>query len=278
MLSGFKDVVDLLLNAWRWVQGRRNPAYRQAVRILQALNAHGIKQTQINSRLPEVLRMPVLKWSSADHLKEVLNQEHIEWFSSYLKFNPLWVEDGSESPHQSVRSYKEPQRFNEWLEDNRRSNRGADFKLYLITVDKFEINASSAGPFAVVLEEFGDVELDVSRFYNLTEGSSFNHQPCLLHLMQLLAIAHCHGVIMRRSTLAVRYLEKLSTNRGFIPDYLARCKPHPLAADHEFWGHFSGNSPWLTQLRAESQSGLLLAGLKDVVETVSKDRVRYART
>lgn len=222
--------------------------------------------------------MPALKWSSAEHLKEVLNQHHIDWFSSYLKFDPRWIEGESDSAHQLIFSYKAPKLFHKWLECNLLPDQWCRFKLYLITASKLEIEASSTGPFAVVCEEFGDTdETDISRFYHLTHGATLNHRPCLLHLMQLLAIAQCHHVILQRSTLPITSLISLSNHDGFIPDYLAKCSPHPLGADHEFWEHFSGNSTWIQQLRLETDLSLRNAGLIALASTVSSDRTRYAR-
>lgn len=277
-MPSFKDLLDLLFNAWRWIRGRRNPVYLQAVRILQALMAHGVKPTQINMRLPGSLQMAALNWSSAEHLKDVLTQQHIDWFSEYLSFDPRWVEGEAESAHQHIFSYKAPQNLHEWLVQNRPSDQGLGFKLYLITADSSAMSINSTGPFAVILEALGsEDEPQISRYYHLTEAAVFGHRPCIHHLMEILAIAHYHRVIMQRAILPITKLILLSNHKGFIPTYLSVCRRHPLAADHEFWEHFSGNTPWLKELRLETQSALLNSGLADLVNVVEQHRERYAR-
>lgn len=278
-MPSFKDLLDLLLAVWRWVQGRRNLAYAQAARILRALDAHGVKPTQINSRLPENLRLKAVEWSSAEHLKDALTQGHIDWFNNYLKLDPHWIEGVAERPHTHLDCYRNPRRFQEWLLTNRSSEHILEFKLHLITVDDSDIGINSASPYAVVLQTYGqEDEGDISRYYHLMDGARFDHRPAVVHLMELLAIAHCHGVIMQRSILPAARLCLLSNHQGFIPGHISKCRSNRLAADHEFWGHFSGNDPWLTGLRIETESHLMAAGLRALVDRVRADRVRFSRT
>ncbi|EGH72837.1 hypothetical protein [Pseudomonas syringae] len=277
-MPNFKDLLDLLLAVWRWIQGRKNPAYAQAARILRALNAHGVKPTQINSRLPENLRLKTVEWSSAERLKDALTQGQIDWFNNYLKLDPYWVEGVADRPHIHISCYKNPRRFQEWLTQNHFSEHGLDFKLHLITVDGSEISAASSGPYAVVLQAYGREDEEISRYYHLMEGARFDHRPGVVHLMELLAIAHCHGIILQRSILPLAKLAQLSNHNGLIPEHLWKCRPNRLAADHEFWGHFSGNGPWLTGLRDEAESNLVKAALPSLVGIVNADRVRFARS
>ncbi|MOA48928.1 hypothetical protein D3C78_1717430 [compost metagenome] len=82
---------------------------------------------------------------------------------------------------------------------------------------------------------------------------------------------------MRRAVTSAESLHRLSLCQGLIPELLWKAKPHPLEADHEFWGHFSGDSPWLVQLRQNTEASLLQAGLHDVVASINHDRERFAR-
>lgn len=129
-----------------------------------------------------------------------------------------------------------------------------------------------------MLEEFFDVDDGyLSRYYHLTQGSHFDHPPSVLHVMQVLALAHFHGAIMRRAVMSAANLHRLIHCQGLIPELLWKAKRHPLEADHEFWGHFSGDSPWLVQLRQDTEASLLNEGLHDVVAGINHDRQRFAR-
>ena len=96
---------------------------------------------------------------------------------------------------------------------------------------------------------------------------------CLGHQM----IAHHHGAIMRRSQLDEASLYQLSHHKELIPNWLGKCRPHPLEADHELWPHCSGHSPWLDELRAEAEQGLRRAGLTEVLEQLHNDTLRFSR-
>ena len=110
------------------------------------------------------------------------------------------------------------------------------------------------------------------RFYGWWADMSFG-----AHLMQVLALAHFHGTIMRRAVMSAANLHRLSLCQGLIPELLWKAKPHSLEADHEFWGHFSGDSSWLVQLRQDTEASLLKEGLHDVVASINHDRQRFAR-
>ncbi|MCY1310015.1 hypothetical protein D9M70_601660 [compost metagenome] len=83
---------------------------------------------------------------------------------------------------------------------------------------------------------------------------------------------------MRRAVMSISNLRRLSLCQGLIPELLWKARPHPLEADHEFWGHFSGDSPALVKLRQDTEASLLKAGLHDVVASINLDRQRFARS
>lgn len=272
-----KDWFELLERAFNWLSNRRNPVRRQAVRVLETLEAHGVACTQVNALLPETLRLPAIQWSSGDELKNVLRQEHVDWLNQQFALDESWLTGKGDSAHQHIFSYKAPNLLHQWLQDNQKQNGNLDFKLHLITPDTCEIGPHSAGYYALILEQM-DEDLSTSRrFYHLTEGGKFEHGPSLVHLQQVLAIAHYHGAILRRSQLDSAALYQLSHHKGLIPDWLNRCRPHPLEADHELWPHFSGHSPWLDDLRAEAEQGLRRAGLSEVIEGLQTDTLRFSR-
>lgn len=262
-----------------WLQNHANPARRQAARVLEAFEAHGIERTQINRLLPADLQLTQFELSTADELKKVIKQPLIDWVAGYFALRPNWLDGASEQAHTLIDSYKRPGELQAWFREHApRPDDAAFYKLHLLTSDISPITPASSGNYAVVLEalsELGDGYR--SRYYHLTEGAHFDHYPCVLHLMQILALAHFHGVIMRRAVLPQAQLRRLSLCRGLIPQLLWKARPHPLEADHEFWGNLSGDSPWLTQLREDAETSLLQAGLHDVVASINDDRKRFAR-
>ena len=270
------DVIHLVERLLGWKKRHSNPARQQADRVLQAFEAHGVPRMQINQVLPQTLRLTAMAWSDPDELKTVLHQEHIDWLAERFKLKHDWLAGLSNSANELIFSYKQPGELNRWFERNRQQGSCFEFKLHLITFSADQIGAHSTGPFALVLEQLPDDD-SASRFYHLSDGSHFDHYPCLVNLQQVLAIAHYYHSIMWRSTLGISELDELSLNHGLIAKWLECCRSNPLAADHELWPHFSGNSPWLMELRQEAEQGLLAAGLDRIVEQLHIDEARFAR-
>ena len=272
-----KDWIDLLQRLFAWVSERRNPVRQQAARVLATFEAHGVARTEINALLPKALQLPAYQWSSADQLKLVLRQAHIDWLNQQFALEEGWLTGQSDSAHQHPFSYKSPELLHQWLQQHCTPEADLEFKLHLVTPDTREIGPDSQGYYALVLEQMDEDHSAYRRFYHLTEGGHFEHRPSLIHLLQVLAIAHHHGAIMRRSQLDAASLYQLSHHKGLIPNWLDRCRPHPLAADHELWPHFSGHSPWLDELREDAEQGLCRAGLSDVAERLQTDTQRFSR-
>nr|WP_286775729.1 hypothetical protein [[Pseudomonas] sp. BICA1-14] len=238
---------------------------------------HGVACTNINALLPASLQLTAYQWSNPDQLKLVLQQAHLDWIDQYFALEPGWLSGQSNAAHQQIFSYKAPAELHQWFMQHSHVAQGVEFRLYLITPDTRAISPDSEGYYALVLEQLGDDLSACSRFFHLTEGGHFEHYPSLIHLLQVLAITHYHGAIFQRSQLEASALYQLSHHQGLIPSWLDRCRPHPLAADHELWPHFSGHSPWLDALRAEAEEGLLRAGLTEVVERLHTDTQRFSR-
>lgn len=277
LLQAANSLFGPLARAVGWLQNRANPARRQAARILEAFEAHGFERTQINRLLPANLQLTQFELSTADELKKVIKQPHVDWVAGFFALNPNWLDGASGQAHRLIDSYKSPGELQAWFSDAPRPDDVAIYKLHLLTSDASAITPASSGYYAVVLEELSELGDDyLSRYYHLTDGAHFDHYPSVLHLMQILALAHLHGAIMRRAVLPKANLLQLSLCQGLIPQLLWKAKPHPLEADHEFWGHFYGDSPWLVQLREDTEASLLRAGLHEVVASINHDRQRFA--
>lgn len=267
------------IRLFNWLKNRANPARLQAARILQVFEAHNVERTQINRLSPPDLQLTQFEWSSADELKKVLKPAHIDWAAGFFALEPGWLDGVSNRVHTLIHSYKTPGNLHRWfLSHAAQGDQGVRYKLHLLTSDSSAITAASSGCYAVVLEEFlGEANGYLRRYYHLADGAHFDHYPCVVHLMQILAIAHFHGVIMRRAVIGTASLNKLSNCEGLIPELLYQARRHPLEADHEFWGHFSGVTHWLLNLRQHTETSLLEGGLHDVVASIHQDRQRFAR-
>ncbi|HHW1742306.1 hypothetical protein [Pseudomonas aeruginosa] len=274
-----KDVLDLLLSAFRFAENQRNPVRQQASRVLRAFEAHGISRTQINRVLPNSLRLPSMKWANPDELKECLTQEHLEWIQNFFALERAWIEGEGNEGNQEIGCYKTPQKLNSWLEANKNREEGLNFRLYLITGFDGPYDVHRKGDFALVLEQLIDVDEheSTSRFYHLSPGAHFSHPSSVLHLSQVLAVAYHHGAMMRRLKLKPHDAYRLSQNEGLIAEWICAAQPQAIEADHEFWEHFSGAEPSLVALREEAESSLEEAGLKALVTEIREDRERFMR-
>tara|TARA_R110001592_G_scaffold174036_1_gene412865 strand:+ start:209 stop:964 length:756 start_codon:yes stop_codon:yes gene_type:complete len=249
----------------------------QAKRLLNTFEAHGVACTEINALLPQSLQIPSISWSTAEHLSGALRQGHIDWANHFFDLDPGWLAGRSQGAHRAIDSYKAPEKLHEWFEAQGVQNYNR-FKLYFATSSPTAFDQHTRGVFSVVLEEFFEVSDEThSRYYLLSEGAGFDHPPCVLHLIQIMAIAHHHRVIMRRCFLAEKDLHPLVSGEGLIPHWLFKNRGTTLNADHEFWSHFSGKPAWLEERRTECDASLIAAGLRNIVETVQRDRSRFGR-
>lgn len=276
-MISIKESVDMLASSWRWWRGQRNPVFMQAKRLLNTLEAHGVACTEINALLPQSLQIPSISWSTAEHLSGALTQGHIDWVNHFFDLDTGWLAGRSQGAHRTIDSYTAPEKLHEWFEAQG-VHQYDRFRLYFATSSPTPFDQQTRGVFSVVLEEFFAVGDEAhSRYYLLSDGAGFDHPPCVLHLMQILAIAHHYKVIMRRCLLAEKDLHPLACGEGLIPHWLFKNRGTTLNADHEFWPHFSGKPAWLEEQRAMCDASLMAAGLHNVVETVRRGRSRVAR-
>lgn len=271
VLEGMKAIAS----AYQWLRDQYNPARQLSSRMLEAFEAHGIPRSRINHLLPESLRLPVIAWSDADHLKMVIQQGHIDWLIARFELQRNWMEGNCQSANTHLFCYKQPKVFQEWLVRRFEANALSLLRLHVVISDDCDAQQPH-GDFAIVLEVIPEDGIDyASCFYHLGEGTNFDHYPSLIHLVQVQAIAYCHGAIMWRSTLSKRALNQLSCNVGLIPTWLGKRRSHRHAADHELWSHFSGSAPWLTELRRDALDGLSNAGLSEIVDRIELDQARF---
>jgi hypothetical protein len=271
VLEGMKAIAS----GYQWLRGQFNPARQLSGRMLEAFEAHGVTRSRINHLLPESLRLPAMAWSDPDQLKMVVQQGHIDWLIGRFELQRNWLEGSGQSANTHLFCYKQPKLFQEWLLRRVEANASSFIRLHVVISNDCDAQQPH-GDFAIVLEVIPeDGTDDASCFYHLGEGTNFDHYLSMIHLVQVQAIAYCHGAIMWRSTLSKRALNQLSCNVGLIPKWLGKRRSHRHAADHELWSHFYGSAPWLSRLRRDALNGLRDAGLSEIVERIKLDQARF---
>lgn len=262
-----------------WLRDRRNPARQQAGRLLKAFEAHGIARLQLGHLLPQHLQLKSFELSTADELKRCLTPAHIDWAASFLALNRNWFTTPLTSPHSTLRSYKQPQLFHEWLEARGQcENQHFPLMMHFVSSTDEPLSAERRGSFVVLLEEHVEIdnERTLTRYYQLTEGANAEHYPCLIHLLQLFTLANHHRVICRRSVVGEHLLSRFENGKCLAPHLLRQRKRSRLLADQELWPHF-GTNTWLEMLRRDTDESLKQNGLTKVVTKLHRDRIRFAR-
>lgn len=276
-LSG---LFDLVRNLWGVYRQRRDPFRCQAERILAAFKAHGIAPTQIGrlSPAPPLDKLSVLAYP--EHLKEHLSPAFVLWVQETLQLEQSWLDGTSSRPYQRIYSYKCPGELHGWL-SQRHDPKAYElrFTLHIFKQDERPLGSDSQGPFVAVLEErFAELnDQDVSRYYYLTEGAHFEHYPCIIHLLQILALAHHHRMNVKGWVMPLKRLRKLDEGHDLLPNLWhidIRRTWHP---DDALWPHMSGRNPWLEEARRHLDEALGNAGQQELVAELSADRQRWGK-
>lgn len=213
-------------------RSQRQPLFRQAERLLEAFRAHGVPPHQLPRLMPEAIRLRPQDVTSPETLAGHLRLEHLDWANTTLAVRRDWLDLESDQPHQVVHIYKQPDMLYRWLQ-GRASVRSDRFgSIHVVTEAPFEEPSVAHGRFVVIYEE-GFAEIDdksLSRYWYLSEGSHFEHPPCVIDLLGILTIAEHFcllpvGHVVGDATL----LAAESGSLGLLPPILKRSRgwrPH----------------------------------------------------
>ncbi|MBV2133351.1 hypothetical protein KRX52_11155 [Pseudomonas sp. MAP12] len=274
-LSG---LLDLARKIWDMYRLQHDPFRRQADRVLSAFKSHEIAPTQIGRLLPAPPLLSLCDLAYPDALKKHLTPELIYWVRETLQLEQEWLDGTSLRPHQRIDRYKRPEELHKWLSQRHDpDSHELRFTLHIFKLDDRPLGEDSQGPFVIVLEErFAELnDQSVSRYYYLTEGANFDHYPCLLHLLQILALAHCHGLIVRGWVMSRKCLHKLDEGEDLLPNLWRINIGQSWHPDDVLWPHMSGCDPRLEKMRKDLDESLVAAGMQLLVDELEADRQRW---
>lgn len=184
-------VVELLLALFRRLRRRRQPLFRQASRMLQAFDVHGVPQHQLPRLMPTALRLTLQQVATPAVLADHLLVEHLDWASETLALRRDWLDLQGEQPHREVHVYKNPWALYQWFEQRQTVREGRAASVHVLTEGAFNGPDEARGRFVVVYEEaFSEIDdKPLSRYWYLSEGARFEHRACIVDLLGILTIA-----------------------------------------------------------------------------------------
>lgn len=108
--------VESVLGAFKGRRNRQRPLYRQAQRLLEAFQAHGVPPHQLPRLMPDAIRLKPQDVASSEALTGQLQIAHLDWASVTLALRRDWFDLETDQPHQEVRAYKQPAMLHDWLD------------------------------------------------------------------------------------------------------------------------------------------------------------------
>lgn len=219
--------LDALVSLFKGQHIRRQPLFRQADRLLEAVRAHGVPPHQLPRLMPETIRVRPQDVTSPKVFSDHLRLEHLDWASEALAIRRDWLDLECEQPHHEVRFYKNPRALYQWFKE-RSAVRGERFgSIHVLTEGAFADPGIARGRFVVIYEEaFAEIgDKSLSRYWYLSAGAHFEHPPCVIDLLCILTIAE-HFVLLSAGHVVP---EKVTTaaeagTLGLIPLVLERTR------------------------------------------------------
>jgi hypothetical protein len=245
--------IESLLALFKGERHRRQPLVRQASRMLEAFDAHGVPPHQLPRLMPEALRLKPQEVTSPAVLANHLRVEHLDWASEVLALRRDWLDLEGEQPHHEVRVYKNPRALYQWFQDRQAIRGDRSGSVHVLTEGAFKNPGEARGRFIVIYEEaFAEIDdKSLSRYWYLSGGCFFEHPPCVIDLLGILTIAEHFAlwavghVVSASSTHAAEtgalglLPRALTRSRGWQPqDWVpmqyatANCKTH---AHRVYW-------------------------------------------
>lgn len=280
MIDFFKPVssaINLIKELYGFRRDHIDSFRKEAQRVIDAFEAHDIPPNEVMRLLPEGLLDDPSDLGSARSLKKHLAKVS-PWTQSTLRLNPAWLKGRSSVPHQIISSYKHLTALVEFLQA--REQESADmsrFTVYVFKQDVVPIELSS-GPMVIILaEDFAEIdEVELTRFYYLSERLEFGHLHCLLNLMHVMAFAHHYGIRVWGRVMKPAYLARLERGEGFIPT-LWRGEIHGgWYPEDILWTGLSGDPAWKETLQADLDAQLRGDGFSWFANEIDSERKRLA--
>lgn len=250
---------------------------KEAQRIIDAFEAHDIPPNEVMRLLPEGLLDDPSDLGSAQSLKKHLAKVS-PWTQSTLRLNPAWLKGRSSVPHKIISSYKHLTALVEFLQA--RELESADMSRFTVYVFKQDVQPIelSSGPMVIILAEtFAEIdEVELTRFYYLSERLEFGHLHCLLNLMHVMAFAHHYGIRVRGCVMKPSYLLRLERGEGFIPALWRGEIAKGWYPEDILWTGLTGDPAWKERMQADLDARLRREGFGWLASEIESERVRLA--
>lgn len=224
-LAASKWAIDLLLSGFGLWRSSRDPIHRQAQRLLDSFEAHGIRRQQIARLLPSDLDVPVQAFSTAKALSQYMSLRLLDWTASTLAVQRDWLDLVSDDPHEVVQIYKSPNRFMAWIEQQDKAVEGRFSSIRVVSEAQWRDPGEAKGRFFVVHEEcFAELNnVALSRYRFLSNGWNFDHSPCLINLLAIIMIAESFGIPTFGQVGTRQIVRKAEEGTLLLPQGLATC-------------------------------------------------------
>lgn len=220
-ISALKQAVDGIAKATGWWSDRHDVVRFQAQRMLMLFERHEIPRQQIVRILPTQFAIPMTAFSSADKLKAVLTPALLDWASETFCVSRAWL-DGVQHPHEPVHVYKQPRRMHAWLKERSAAMDGRTMLLHVLMEHPATDLQGASGPFVVVLEEcFGELDQRaLSRYWVMSEGWHFEHQPCAMDLLCLMTIAESLHITSCGHKVDRKFIKQFEEGKLLAPEFI----------------------------------------------------------
>ncbi len=212
--------VESLFGVFKGRRNRQVPLYRQAQRLLDAFQAHGVPPHQLPRLMPEAIRLKPQDVTSSDALTGQLQIAHLDWASETLALRRDWFDLETGQPHQEVRAYKQPAMLHDWLEAREEIRGGRFGSIHVLTEAPFKDPGAAHGRFLVVYaEDFAEIDdKSLCRYWYLSNGSHFEHPACVIDLLGILTIAeHFSLTSFARAVSSATLLAAEGGKLGLLP-------------------------------------------------------------
>lgn len=267
-IGALKQAVEAAVKVTGWWSKRHDVVYLQAQRMLAAFEKHEIPRQQITRILPDQFAIPMTAFSTAEKLKDVLTPSLLDWASETLCISRGWLDGVQEHPHESVHVYKHPQRMHAWLHERCVATGNKTMLLHVFMDGCAPDLQGVSGPFVVVLEEcFGELDRrGMSRYWIVSEGWRFDHQPCAMNLLCLMTIAESLHITSCGHDADRRLIKRFESGHLFAPELIDKSRRHGRIIE---WVPASGDdssmTPYHQAVWREAKEKLVRCGLQDTL-------------
>lgn len=261
------------------VRERQDPFRVQAERILKAFSAHDISPAQVVRFVPDGLLGEPSALADPGRLNNYLPAAFVNWVAQTLKLELRWLDGLSVTAHYHLDGYKNPARlFDELSGMLAQREEWGSFVIYVFKANSRALSGSRSGVFSVVLQEYLPERdgRELSRYYFLTHGASFDNVASVIHLLEICAIGHHLSIPVRGEVLGRKHLLSMYRMERLVPDNWKARATEPWYPDDALWLGLTGDAEWNRLYQTYLRESLNAAGMTWLAKEIDSERVRLA--